>query len=120
MRDRDKRILQKIVKYCDEVDAANEHFHHDEGLFKDAERGFLYRNAVSMSILQIGELSKNLSAEFIRRHTGVPWKMMARMRDVLAHHYGAIDMNTTFVTATVDVQEVKKQVSEILAEWETE
>ena len=120
MRDRDKLVLQKILKYCGEVTATNEHFHSDETLFKDVERGFVYRNAVSMPILQIGELCKNLSDGFVAQHSGIPWKMMARMRDVLAHHYGAIDMDTTFLTATVDVPEVRRQVSAILADWETE
>ena len=110
MNGRDKKILQRIVKYCDEVIATNEHFHNDEALFKDAERGFLYRNAVSMPLLQIGELSKGLSSEFVSRHRGIPW----RMRDVLAHHYGGIDMNTTFLTSTIDVPEVRKQISSIL------
>lgn len=114
MNGRDKRILRKIVKYCDEVIATNAHFYNDERLFKDIERGFMYRNAVSMPILQIGELSKNLSEEFIAQYPGIPWKMMARMRDVLAHHYGAIDMDTTFLTATVDVPEVRKQTLQIL------
>ena len=114
MNGRDKKILQKIVKYCDEAIATNEHFHNDESLFKDAERGFLYRNAVSMPLLQIGELSKSLSDEFVSHYTGIPWRMMARMRDVLAHHYGGVDMDTTFSTATEDVPEVRKQVLRIL------
>ena len=120
MNGRDKKILQQIVKYCDEVIATNEHFHNDEALFKDAERGFLYRNAVSMPLLQIGELSKILSDEFVSAHTGIPWRMMARMRDVLAHHYGGVDMNTTFSTATTDVPEVRKQVLRILEDMDAQ
>lgn len=116
MNGRDKKILQKILKYCDEIIATNAYFKSDESLFKDAERGFLYRNAVSMPLLQIGELSKSLSDEFVSLRTEIPWRMMARMRDVLAHHYGGIDMNATFWTATRDVPEVRKQVFRILEE----
>ena len=110
MNDKDRQILEKILRYCNEVIATNAYFHSDEALFKDEERGFVYRNAVSMPLLQIGELSKGLSSEFVSRHRGISW----RMRDVLAHHYGGIDMNTTFLTSTIDVPEVRKQISSIL------
>lgn len=120
MNGKDKRVLEKILKYCDEVMATNAYFHSDESLFKDAERGFVYRNAVSMPLLQIGELSKNLSDGFVNGHREIPWRMMARMRDFLAHHYGSIDMNTTFLTATVDVPNVREQVLRILEGMEAD
>ena len=120
MRDRDRQILVKILKYCDEVIIANELYHSDKELFEDEKQGFVYKNSVCMSILQIGELSKNLSEEFARQYPGIPLKVMARMRDILAHHYGGINTNITFSTATKDVPEVKKQVSVILAECGTE
>lgn len=118
MKERDRQILQKIVKYCDEIIATNSHFKSDEKLFKDPENGFIYRNAVSMPILQIGELSKNLSDEFVSQYKRIPWQMMARMRDVLAHHYGSIDMSTSFLTATKDTVEVRNQILAILNEGE--
>ena len=83
MRDRDRQILVKILKYCDEVIIANELYHSDKELFEDEKQGFVYKNSVCMSILQIGELSKNLSEEFARQYPGIPLKVMARMRDIL-------------------------------------
>ena len=74
MNDKDRQILEKILRYCNEVIATNAYFHSDEALFKDEERGFVYRNAVSMPLLQIGELSKGLSSEFVGRHGGIPWR----------------------------------------------
>ena len=110
MNERDETILKKIMKYCDQVRAANEHFHYDRLLFMDEEQGIVYRNAVTMPILQIGELSKNLSKEFVSERRNIPWKSMARMRDVIAHHYSGLDKEATYETATADLPNLREQI----------
>ena len=45
--------------------------------------------------LQImGEAAKNVSAEVRERHPAIPWRSLARFRDVLAHHYFGIRLET--------------------------
>jgi len=44
-----------------------------------------------MSILNIGELAKNLPPEFKAVHTQIPWKKIAGMWDVAAHGYHIMD-----------------------------
>lgn len=52
---------------------------------------FVYKNAVTMCILQIGELSGYLSDDFKNKHDGVSWRNIKGMRNVVAHNYGSLD-----------------------------
>src|SRR5947209_6994874 len=38
----------------------------------------------------IGEAAKNLPAEFREKHSDIPWKRMAGLRDVVIHQYFGI------------------------------
>ena len=67
------------------------HFQEDKVLFCDQRNEVVYRNAVSMPLLQISELEKNLSDEFRADYSGIPWRDAMQMRDLFAHHYGAVD-----------------------------
>ena len=51
----------------------------------------LYRKAVIMSILNIGELAKNLPHEYKIAHKNIPWKKITGMRDIAAHGYHEMD-----------------------------
>lgn len=52
----------------------------------------LVRNAVGMSLINIGELVKALPAEYRDQHAEIPWKRIAGMRDLAAHKYQSLDM----------------------------
>ena len=88
MNERDTDILEHIICYCNEIREARERFGDSlESIQADA----LYRNAVAMSILQIGELTGHLSDEFKAKYSAVPWQKIKGMRNITAHHYGRID-----------------------------
>ncbi len=103
MNRRDETILAKMLRYCTETSEAHRYFHDDKALFLDESRGAIYRNAVAMPILQIGELAKNLSEEFRAENKGIPWKDIIRMRDLFAHHYGAVDYEQLWDTSHGDM-----------------
>ena len=52
----------------------------------------LVRNAVGMSLINIGELVKALPIEYRDEHPEIPWKRIAGMRDLAAHKYQTLDM----------------------------
>ena len=72
MNQRDKTILLKIIDYCLEIRDTHDYFKHDKDLFTDEKSGFIYRNSITMPILQIGELAKMLSEEFLNEYTKIP------------------------------------------------
>ena len=113
INNRDLQIVRKIIKYCNEVQLTHESFQNDKQLFCDREKGFIYRNSISMPVMQIGELVKNLSREFTSGHDRIFWREIARMRDFFAHHYGMIDYEITWNTSQHDIPELKNYLENI-------
>jgi uncharacterized protein with HEPN domain len=58
----------------------------------------LVLDAVRMRLLEIGEAVKALDADLLSLEPEVPWKEVARMRDLLAHRY--FDTNHALVTVS--------------------
>jgi len=102
--ERDESILRHIVRYCDEITEAISR--HGLTLEKVASDN-VYKNALAMSILQIGELVNVLSESFRADNNDMPWREIKRMRDKAAHHYGAFDTNTLWETVTEDIPPLK-------------
>ena len=72
------------------------------------------KRAVCMTLINIGELIKNLDEEFRLKHREIPWKLIAGLRDVTAHKYQTLKMEDIWVTATTDVPHLRQQLVAIL------
>ena len=59
----------------------------------------LYHKAIIMSILNIGELAKQLPDEYRLLHLEIPWKKIMGMRDIAAHGYHKMDDDIIWDTA---------------------
>ena len=109
MQRRDKIALQKILKVIEETleifkDTSLENF------LNNKERQF----AMTMSILRIGELVKNLTMNFRKNNPQVKWKAIAGFRDIMAHRYEVINMDDLYNTIKKDFPELKMQIEKIL------
>ncbi|MFC1583947.1 DUF86 domain-containing protein [Fibrobacterota bacterium] len=62
----------------------------------------------------IGEASKGVPAEIRRKHTLVPWKEMAAMRDRLIHVYFGVDYKLVWRTIKDRLPQVKSEIEKIL------
>lgn len=109
--DKDSRILTHIVAYCDQIDMAVERFGKSYDAFsKDP----VYRNAVSLCILQIGELVGNLSERFRTAHSAIPWRQIKLMRNIVAHRYGTIDYSITWDVVEHNIPDLKAYCEKLL------
>lgn len=115
MNKRDATILQKICSYCDEIKGTHDFFKNDKELFYDKDKGFVYRNSITMPILQIGELAKNLSDELRKENKDIPWREVMGMRDIFAHHYGSLDYDIAWNTSVSDIPELECKLRDIIA-----
>ena len=88
------------MNYCDEIDEANNDFGNSIEIMKNKSS---YKNAVAMCILQIGELTANLSEDFKSIYHGMPWQDIKRMRNVAAHHYANLDVDILWDTIENDI-----------------
>jgi uncharacterized protein with HEPN domain len=74
------------------------------------------KNSISMSILQIGELTTHLSKTFLDSNTKVPWAKMKKMRNIAAHRYGEFNVGILYDTIIYGIPELKRYCLELLAE----
>lgn len=111
LSDTDLQILQHILRYCDEVLATVEMFGADKQEFL---QNFIYRNAVSMPILQVGELANHLSTDFIKVHSEIPWRAIVGMRNRFAHGYQVMNLDEIWFTATTDIPALRQYCRKII------
>lgn len=106
MNDKDKNLLRHILRYCDEVEETLRQFDRSEPAFRDS---FVFRNAISMPIMQIGELATRLSESFIVETPEIPWKAIKGMRTFFAHQYGSMNIDLIWQTAVYRIPELKER-----------
>ncbi|MBR1383744.1 MAG: DUF86 domain-containing protein [Ruminococcus sp.] len=101
-----KQLLQHMLVYIEQIEEANKMFNADKEALKNNS---VYRNAVALCVLQIGELSNLLTEDFKEiTKSEIPWKAVRGMRNILAHHYGKIDYESLWETISVDIPTLKE------------
>jgi uncharacterized protein with HEPN domain len=113
LNERDRDILEHIVAYCEEIKIAIAMF---DDTLETLRANCVYKNAVSMCILQIGELTTHITKEFLAANTKVPWVDIKKMRNIAAHHYGKFDMEVLYHTIISRIPELNEYCLELLAE----
>ena len=110
MQRRDEIIIKKILS---EIEIS------DQMLQETTKEQFLenevLKRAVAMTVINIGELIKNVTDEIRKKYTDIPWKAAAGMRDLAAHKYQTLRMEDVYQTATIDFAMLKEKLEDILA-----
>ena len=97
----DLQRIQHIEEYCIAIGKTIARYGDSFEIYAaDAD----FQRSVSFSILQIGELSGGLSAEY-RQATAnrVQWGPMKAMRNLVADNYGRMEQTKIRETATEDI-----------------
>ena len=74
------------------------------------------KRAVSMTVVNIGELVKTLTDEIRAQHKDVAWKEAAGFRDVSAHKYMTLDMGDVYKTIKEDFPVFLEKLNKIYTE----
>lgn len=109
MNSRDSQICTRILS---EIAVAGqlmegitmEAFVHDERTAR----------AVSMTLINIGELVKNLTPELKEAHPDIPWRAISGMRDITAHKYQTLRMEDVYSTCANDLPVFEKQIQQLM------
>ena len=67
----------------------------------------MWQKAVVMSLINIGELSKAFTEDYIAAMPEIPWKAIRGFRNIAAHQYGIIDFEDVYKTVTEDIPSLK-------------
>ena len=111
MEHRDTIILKKVMS---EISIAQKML--GEISYTEFESNELLKRAICMTVINIGELVKNLSDESRLNHRSVPWKEIAGFRDIAAHKYQTLRMEDVYETVTVDFPTLYSQLEDILVQ----
>lgn len=75
------------------------------------------QDAIMKRLEVIGEAVKNIPTGVKKKYPGIPWRDMAGMRDILIHEYFGVLMERVWDTAKNDIPKLKKQISELLKNY---
>jgi uncharacterized protein with HEPN domain len=68
------------------------------------------QRAVTMTLINIGELSKAYTDEFLYSKKDIPWKALQATRNVAAHNYEIVDMPTVWDTVKVSLPMLQNEL----------
>ena len=78
------------------------------------QKNEMLKRAVCMTVINIGELVKNLSDGVRLSIPQVPWKAIAGFRDIAAHKYQTLKMEDVYETVVSDFPGLAEQILKIL------
>jgi len=113
MNNRDIRIIHKIISEIELIEMLVIGFEEEQ--FSADERT---KRAVCMTVINIGELVKNLTDEFKSANKDIPWRSIAGLRDIMAHKYQTLKMGDLWYTVQYDIPQLKIYIMKFFDERE--
>ena len=105
----DRVLLQKIFAEADIIADLIEGL-NCESFVADEKT----KRAVSMTLINIGEMVKLLSDDVKLDNPSIPWRSIAGLRDIAAHGYMTLHMEDIWETVSVDVSVLRGQIAKIM------
>ncbi|WP_144659622.1 DUF86 domain-containing protein [Paenarthrobacter nicotinovorans] len=109
MNQRDAAALGEIVRLCDVAAALVRRGR--AWYIGDADN--VPGLAAESLIIKIGENVARLSVHATNSHPEVPWSLIKRMRDRLAHHYEGTDYDAVWDTLVADLPTIQNLIRSI-------
>ncbi len=75
------------------------------------------QSAILYQVIIIGEATKRLSSDFREKYNHIPWKDMAGMRDILAHQYDRVNINTLWDVIQSDIPELLEMIEKSFSDF---
>ena len=73
------------------------------------------QDAITLSIMYIGEALGHTTSDFRLRHPSLPWTQAIGMRNRIAHDYDRVGINDVWTTATKDLLEPRALILNVLS-----
>lgn len=70
--------------------------------------------AVTRALEVAGEAVKRIPEDVRARHPGIPWRLLAGMRDRLIHGYDTVDHDILWQTLISDVPAIRSPLAEVI------
>jgi len=109
VRQGDSAYLRHILDAVSRIDEYTEGMKREDFMSSN-----LHQDAVIRQVEVVGEAARKVSEETRERHTEVPWKDMAGIRDKLIHGYFGVDLDAVWDTVTEDIPRLKAMIQALL------
>lgn len=103
--DRNPYIRECILKEIDDIHSFLDGMTEDEFCANT-----MCQKAVVMSLVNIGELCKSLTASYTDRIPGIPWRDIRGFRNIAAHNYGGLDMDEVWKIAVLEITTLEHEL----------
>ncbi|OGR87381.1 MAG: hypothetical protein A3A86_02305 [Elusimicrobia bacterium RIFCSPLOWO2_01_FULL_60_11] len=107
--------LEDILKYSKHIVSQSSSLTRDQ-----FQKDFNIQLSLIRCLEVIGEVSKRLrdaDSAFYEKYPEIPWKSMARMRDLLIHHYEDANLDIVWDTIMKDIPVLEIKAKKILEEY---
>ena len=109
MERRDETVLKKVLS---EITVASSMMGGRS--FAQFDESEMLKRAVCMTVINIGELVKNLSDDCKNLDRAIPWKAIAGFRDIAAHKYQTLRMEDVYETVVTDFPALDQRIRRLL------
>ncbi|ABI69027.1 DUF86 domain-containing protein [Syntrophomonas wolfei] len=109
MKFKDKQILGKLIDETTIIMQMIDGLNYN-GFLNDEKT----KRAVCMTLINIGELVKNISDELKSDYPEIPWRAISGLRDITAHKYQTLRMEDVWKTVISDVEPLKQRLEKML------
>lgn len=104
-RERDTILRKKILSEIADIEAFTAEMRD-----VDFYASKLAQKAVMMSLINIGELSKSFTPEYLEATSAISWREIRALRNIAAHRYEAIRLPNIWLTIQQDVPALKREL----------
>ena len=112
MFDKDLLYILTILEAIEKINLYTKDFDSVDAFFFDNDQ--LNFNATVNLLIAIGEESKKISSALKSKYLEVNWKVLAKLRDKIAHNYRGIAPNIIWNIVSVDMPKLKSSIIEII------
>ena len=104
--------LQDIIDACFQIQE-----YHKNTSFHQLKNNQMAQDAITFNLQIIGEATKQIPSDFREKYTEVPWKDIARLRDLIVHAYFRIDFEIIWSILQDDLPKFLNQIKDIIQQF---
>jgi uncharacterized protein with HEPN domain len=108
MKRDDSLYIDHILECIAKIELFTKEMTHDAFMTNVA-----IQDAVIRNLEVIGEATKKLSEDFLKKNKHIPWSDMAGMRNKLIHDYFDVDFDIVWNTIVADLPLLKNLIQEL-------
>ena len=109
MKNKDKIILEKIIKYINEIQDFIKGYSHEQ--FNNDKKTI---NACVFNLSQIGELAGKISDETINTNPDIEWRGLKALRNRIVHDYEGVNLNMVWGFLDSELIDLENQIKKII------